>query len=194
MPTDTSRRWADAAVFLLLIAIGAAGRWGQPDWCVTPIAAVGLFAGYHFGGARIALAVPVAAMLLTDAALPRYESPWVLVAVYAAMAAPALLGRLLRRPLQSRWAGVARLSACATAPALLFFFVTNTVYWAVGSLYAKTPAGLVECYAAAVPFLRRMAAGDVAYTGTLFAAAAVVGAYSLTGRTSDRPESSPARA
>lgn len=175
-------RWADAAVFLLLVAIGVVGRWGQPDWCITPLAAVGLLAGYHFRKAGVAVATPIAAMAVSDLALPVYSSPWVMVAVYASMAAAPLLGRLMRRPLPSRGAGFARLAACAAAPSLVFFFATNTVHWLAMSDYPKSPAGLAECYAMAVPFLRRMATGDAVYTAVLFAAAASVGAFSLTGR------------
>ena len=34
-----------AAVSLLLVAIAVAGRLAQPEWNVTPLAAVGLLAG-----------------------------------------------------------------------------------------------------------------------------------------------------
>ncbi len=180
MPTDRNRL-VDAAVFCLLVAIGVAGRWGQPEYCVTPIAAIGLFAGYYFGRVGIGLLVPLVAMAVSDWALPSYEYLAVHVAVYGAMAAPALLGRLMRRPIGSRLAGAARLATCAAAPALLFFFTTNTTLWLVGSLYEKTPTGLAQCYTAAIPFLRQMVAGDWAYTALLFGAALAVGSYSLTG-------------
>lgn len=180
MPTDRNR-FVDAAVFCLLVAIGVAGRWGQPEYCVTPIAAVALFAGYYFGRVGIALLVPLFAMAISDLVLPNYQYLAVHVAVYGAMAAPALLGRLMRRPLASRLAGVARLATCAALPALMFFFATNTTLWLVGSLYEKTPAGLAQCYAAAIPFIRQMAAGDLTYTALLFGAALAVGAFSLTG-------------
>ena len=36
----------DLSVFALLIAIGVAGRWGQPQWCFTPTAAAAIFAGF----------------------------------------------------------------------------------------------------------------------------------------------------
>ena len=175
-----ANRIAYAAVFAMLVAIGALGRWGQPDWCVTPMAAVGLLAGYALP-LGWAVAAPVAAMLLTDLALPAYQNAVIAAAVYGAMAFPPLLGRLLRRHAPSPGTGLARLAATAAAPSVVFFVTTNLAVWATTSLYTKTPVGLLECYAAAVPFLRRMAAGDFAYTALVFGAAAIAGAYSLRG-------------
>ncbi|TWU00111.1 hypothetical protein Pla108_10550 [Botrimarina colliarenosi] len=168
------------ATFVLLVTIGVVGRWGQPDWCVTPLAAVGLLAGYALPR-RWAIATPLTAMLISDAMLPSYGSLGVAVAVYAAMATAPLLGSLLRRPLPSRSAGLARLTALSLTPAMVFFFTTNFAVWAFQSHYAKTAAGLAECYLAALPFLRRMLAGDAAFVAVLFGAAALAGAFSLTG-------------
>ena len=45
---DRQRNLQDLLVFFLLIAIGVAGRWGQPEWCFTPTAAAAIFAGLYF--------------------------------------------------------------------------------------------------------------------------------------------------
>lgn len=180
MPTASPTKAATAVVFVLLVAIGVVGRWGQPDWCVTPLAAVSLLAGYALPVAA-AVAVPLLAMGITDLALAPYDGWAVPLAVYAAMAVPALLGRLLRRPLASHAAGVARLASVAAAPSVGFFVATNFAVWATGSLYARTPAGLAECYAAAAPFFRRMLTGDLAWTAVVFAVAAAAGAFTLRG-------------
>ncbi|MGL4513159.1 MAG: DUF6580 family putative transport protein [Lacipirellulaceae bacterium] len=174
MPAPPLRK-ADVAVFALLVAIGVVGRWGQPDWCVTPMAAVGLFAGRYFGSVLAAAAVPLVAMLISDLALPGYASPAVLLAVYAAMLAAPLLGRWLRKPARSTAKGLVRLGACAAVPSLVFFLVTNFAVWTEWSLYEPTLAGLGECYVAALPFARRMLAGDLAYTALVFGAAALAG-------------------
>lgn len=165
--------------FALLVAIGVVGRWGQPDWCVTPLAAVGLLAGYALPR-RWAVAVPLVAMGVSDFILPSYANAYVAVAVYAAMTLPALLGSLLRQP-ASRPVGVARLVGLSATPAAVFFLTTNFAVWATQSIYPKTAAGLLECYAAALPFFRRMLTGDVAYAALVFGVAAIAGAYSLRG-------------
>jgi hypothetical protein len=167
-------------VALLLVALAVVGRWGQPDWCVTPLAAVGLLAGYALPRGW-AVATPLAAMAVSDLLLPDYGSVGVGLAVYAAMGATPLLGALLRRPVASPQAGAVRIAALSLAPATLFFLTTNFAVWAFQSHYAKTFAGLAECYAAALPFYRRMLMGDLAYTAILFTAAAAAGAYTLTG-------------
>ena len=179
--TEQRSRFTDIAVFCLLVAIGVVGRWGQPDWCVTPMAAIGLMAGRYFHRAAVALLVPLVAMGISDLVLPSYDRAAVFLAVYAAMVMAVVWGRLLRRPVVTRFGSLARLACCAAAPAVGFFLLTNFAVWASSSLYAKTPAGLLECYSAALPFFRRMLAGDLIYTAMLFGLAAAFGAISITG-------------
>lgn len=173
-----------AAVFALLVTIGVVGRWGQPEWAFTPIAAIGLLAGYALPR-HLAVAVPLVAMLITDLVLPSYGSAAIALTVYGAMAVTPLLGSLLRRPVGSLGAGVARWIGLAASPALVFFATTNFAVWAATSHYPKTAAGLAECYLAAIPFFKRMLAGDLTYAAILFTAAALAGAYSLRGVTQE---------
>jgi hypothetical protein len=169
-----------AVTFAALVATAVVGRWGQPDWCVTPMAAVGLMAGYALPR-RWAVATTLSAMLISDALLASYGSWQVAVAVYATMTAAPLLGSLLQHKLPSQAAGAARLVGLSLTPALLFFVVTNFAVWAFETHYAKTTAGLIECYTAALPFLRRMLMGDLTYVGALFGVAMAAGAFSLKG-------------
>lgn len=179
-PSPLAAALPQAAVFALLVAIGVVGRWGQPEWCMTPMAAIGLLAGYALPR-RWAIATPVTAMLITDLVLPSYGSAVLAAAVYAAIAAPALLGGLLRNRVANVPTGLARLVGLAAAPSLVFFAVTNLAVWMTSPSYPATLAGLAECYTVAIPFLRRMVVGDLAYTGLLFGAAWIAGAYSLLG-------------
>lgn len=157
----------DALVLCLLIAIGVAGRWAQPEWCFTPTAAVTIFAGFYFSRIALAVLVPLAILVISDLMLPAYDSVAVMVATYAVMTVPVWFGRLLRGR-HSRWSAVWRWGVCGLLPAVLFFFVTNFAVWAFESDYAKTLAGLVQCYLAAVPFFRWMLAGDVVYLAAIF--------------------------
>ncbi|MEI7907009.1 MAG: DUF6580 family putative transport protein, partial [Bacteroidota bacterium] len=54
------------------------------------------------------------------------------------------------------------------AGSVLFFVVTNFGVWQSGTFYPMTMGGLVECYAAAVPFFRNALVGDVFYVTVLF--------------------------
>ncbi len=150
-----------AAVWLLLVVIGVAGRLWQPAYNVTPMAAVGLAAGFVFGNPLLAISVPVAAMAVSNLFLPGYGSLGMAAVVFAATAWPALLGRLVPGVREGRtwtWLGG------ALAHSLVFFFATNLAYWWIFDDYPKSFAGLSECFAMALPFYRWMPVGDAAWS------------------------------
>lgn len=166
----------ELVVFLLLVAIGVAGRWGQPVWCFTPIAAATVFAGFYFARWPIAALVPVASLSLSDQWLPGYDHGIVLLATYGVMTVPVWLGRALRSGgSRARLASLGL--ACGLVPATTFYVVTNFAVWSSTSMYAATAGGLLDCYWAAVPFYRWMLAGDLCYL------TALLGCYVLATRT-----------
>ena len=170
-------RAALAGVWFVLVAIAVIGRlwqptWrGEPVWNVTPMAGVALAAGAVMPNAAIAASVPLAALAISNLALPAYGSSAMAVIVFAAMAWPVLLGRFVR---SGRWTAIL---GSALASSLVFFVVTNFACWALGTMYPHTAAGLTECFVAALPFYRWMPVGDLAWTAALFGglkAAAIV--------------------
>jgi hypothetical protein len=165
----------DLLVFAFLIAIGVAGRWGQPEWCFTPTAAAAIFAGLYFSRVAIAVLVPVSILAVSDLILPAYDSIPVMIATYAVMVVPVWFGRLQRGE-SLRWQAVARWALFAVTPATLFFIVTNFAVWAFQSDYEKSIAGLIHCYLAAVPFYRWMLAGDTFYLAVLLGCLGLAGA------------------
>jgi hypothetical protein len=171
---NRQRLLSDLLVLALLVAIGVAGRWGQPQWCFTPTAAAAVFAGYYFSRISLAVVVPIAILLISDLLLPAYNSFAVMVATYAIMILPVWFGRLLRRP-ATTWEIAGRWAICGFVPATLFYLVTNFAVWAFQSDYATTWHGLVLCYWSAVPFYRWMLSGDVFYFAVLFGCAALAG-------------------
>jgi hypothetical protein len=72
----------------------------------------------------------------------------------------------------------ARVAAASLASSVGFFVVSNFAVWAGGALamYPRTFAGLVECYAAAIPFFRNSLAGDLVFAGAFFGVSALVAA------------------
>ncbi|MEX2307328.1 MAG: DUF6580 family putative transport protein [Pirellulales bacterium] len=176
MVQNRQQQVQDLLVFALLVAIGVAGRWGQPEWCFTPTAAAAIFAGMYFSRAAIAALVPVAILAIGDVfLLPPHDSIPVIIATYGAMAVPVLLGRWVRRS-ESRLSAAWRWGVCGFLPATLFFVVTNFAVWAFQSDYDKSLVGLGQCYWAAVPFYRWMLAGDVFYLAVLLACWLLAGA------------------
>lgn len=132
----------------------------------SPIAAMALFGGAQFSDRRAAFAVPLIAMLISDAVIGFHA---LMPAVYAAFAMIVCIGCRLRA---RRSAGY--VAGAAVASSVLFFVVTNFAVWAFGTLYPKTLEGLAQCYLAAIPFFGNTLAGDLLFTGALFGGLAVI--------------------
>jgi hypothetical protein len=164
---DSTQQWL---VFCLLVAIGVVGRWGQPQWNVTPLAATALFAGFYFTHRGFAILVPLVALTISNLALETYDNVFEMAAVYVAMALPVLIGTWMQR-LKSWPAWAIAGPVAALASSITFYLLTNFAVWAFTPDY---PFTLATCYADAIPFLRWMAAGDQIYTATLF------GCYALS--------------
>ncbi|HVU32282.1 MAG TPA: DUF6580 family putative transport protein [Opitutaceae bacterium] len=148
------------SVLIITILAAAALRLVPHAPNVTPIAALALFGGAQLKDRRLAFGLPLAAMMLSDLVLGFHSAMW---AVYGCFALTVSLGLALR----SR-RGPGAIVAAALASSVVFFVVTNFAVWAMGGMYAPTTAGLVECYAAAVPFFHNEVLGDLLYTAVLF--------------------------
>jgi hypothetical protein len=177
MNRDRQQNLQDLLVFALLIAIGVAGRWGQPEWCFTPTAAAAIFAGLYFSRIAIAVLVPISILAISDLLLPAYDSIPVMIATYAVMIVPVWFGRSQRGE-RSRRSAASRWILFGLLPATLFYLVSNFAVWAFQSSYEKSLAGLAHCYLAAVPFYRWMLAGDMFYLAVLLGCLAIAGATS----------------
>ena len=174
MNDHRNRTIRDTLVFLLLVSIGVAGRWAQPEWCFTPTAAAAIFAGGYFTSLGIAALVPISILGISDLALASHDNFGVMLATYAVMTVPVLFGRWLRNS-EGRVDAVVRLAICGLVPAALFWLVSNFAVWAFQSDYERSWAGLIRCYWMAVPFFRWMLAGDVFYLTLLLSCAALAG-------------------
>ncbi len=158
-----------AGAWFILVAVAVIGRlwqptWhGAPLWNVTPMAGVALAAGAIMPNAVVAASVPLAALALSNLALPAYGSGAMAVVVFAATAWPVLLGRFVR---SGKWLTIL---GGALASSLVFFVTTNFACWILSTMYPHTAAGLTECFVAALPFYRWMPVGDLIWTTAIFA-------------------------
>jgi hypothetical protein len=153
---------AELSLAMSLVGLDIVARLAPHAPNVTPIAASAVFAGMVLRSRALALAVPLAAMLVSDLVVGAYD--WrIMGVVYAALVLPALLARWGRalRP-------VVVLVPLVLASSLLFFATTNFAVWAFSGMYAHDLDGLVLCYVAALPFLYNTVAGDVLWTTLLF--------------------------
>lgn len=160
------------SVFAVLVAVAAAGRLLPHPPNFTPVAAAALFAGFFFSSRAVATAVPLLAMLATDAVIGFYDLP-VMATVYGCLLMPAFLRPFLGRlhPL--------RIMGCSVASSAIFFVVTNFAVWAASGMYAHTVAGLAQCFEAAIPFFRHTLSGDLVWSGVFF------GTYCLIAQLAD---------
>lgn len=185
--------WLIAAV----IAFPALLRWlGQP-WNLTPVGGIALFAGAYLGRSRWAIAIPIAAMMLSDLTwglmrgdVMTYTFHSVIPFVYGSYVLFVLLGRRVRtnwdradsqtsevspQPVWKRAVGHGFPLCLATlGGSLLFYLITNFGMWMMYTTYPHTLGGLIQCYIAGLPFLRPTIVGDAFYTTVFFGAFAVV--------------------
>jgi hypothetical protein len=167
----TSSSLAPRAMALVtMIAAAAATRIIPHPWNFTAVGAMCLFGGAYFRRSWQAFFVPMAALVLSDIVLAAtrydfslfgYTSIWV---GYGLFALTALIGMLLRGRVT-----VGGVAVAAIGSSLMFFFVSNFVAWIEGhGGYPYTPAGLVACYIAAIPFAQNMFLANLFYSGVLF--------------------------
>jgi hypothetical protein len=166
-------------VFGALLAFGVVGRWAEPSWNFTPLAAVTALGAFYFRGLLPAVLLPSAVLVISDLLLPAHDSWQVQVSVHVMSIVPLMLGRAARHT--SGWKQAACWGMCGVLPATAFFLATNFAVWASKSLYAPTLGGLVDCYIHALPFYRTMLAGDVCYVSLMTACLAA--ARLLDGKT-----------
>lgn len=126
----------------------------------SPIAAMALFGGTYFNKKSLAFIIPLVAMFLTDAIIGFYSYAWM---VYLSFALIVVLGIVMLKKVTIKNVILASLTASVS-----FFVITNFGVWALGTLYPKTPAGLMESYIAAIPFFQNALIGDLFFTGVMF--------------------------
>lgn len=160
--------WMDLLLAVFLIAFDVAARLLPHAPGVWPFAASALFAGRVMRVPVLAVAVPLAAVIVSNVAFAGDDWRITLV-VCAAVTLPAFAGILIRR-----WRGPLPVVAAMVSCSLIFFLATNFAVWAVSGMYPLTWQGLVQCYVAALPFLDKTVLGDLFWTAVLFGGARLV--------------------
>jgi hypothetical protein len=149
----------------LFLIIALAIRLLPHSWHLTPLGAALLF----FGATRPRKEwVAALAMLAAcDVYLTRVHYGMSLsldhVVTWAWYVAAMGIGYMLVRK-----ADPLRVVGASLASAISFFVVSNFATWLFQDLYAKTFAGLLQCYTMAIPFFRGTLASDLIFTPVLF--------------------------
>lgn len=125
----------------------------------TAIGAMALFGGAYFTNKKLAFAVPLTAMFLTDLILGYHST---IIAVYISFALIVVIGMMIKRK------SVSNIVTASVTATVLFFLITNFAFWMTGVLYPVTGTGLIECYVAALPFFGYNLAGNLFYAAVMF--------------------------
>jgi hypothetical protein len=137
----------------------------------SQVEAIARFGGANFASRRMALLVPIVALLLSDlvlgavlgASYAGYIGGISFWSVYACIALSTVLGFGLR----GRTTGT-RLLGYSLAGSVLFFVVTNFAAWLASPFYPQTSAGLAAAFVAGIPFFKWTVLGTLAYAALLF--------------------------
>jgi hypothetical protein len=152
-------KYLPTIIAVSLIAIGIVLRILPHPANFAPIAAISIFGGSVLPK-KVAVWVPLGAMMISDAVIGFYSLMPLIWACYLIIALASL-----------KWLRPANLlkGALLTVSSSIFFYiVTNFGVWLTSGMYAHNWAGLVSCYTLALPFFRNTALSDAVYTAALF--------------------------
>lgn len=128
----------------------------------APVAAIALFGGTYLKNKKLAIIVPLAAMLLSDIFIGFYNiGVW--ISVYVCFAISGMLGLWLRKHKD-----LGNTMAVTLISSVQFYLITNFTVWAFTDMYSHTSSGLLTSYINALPFFRNTLYSDFFYVGIMF--------------------------
>lgn len=153
-------------VFATLFTLIILSRWVSHLWNFTLVGGALLFAGSYFKDKKIAVALMLSSMLVSDYVIGFHDQ---MISVYFSYLIMIALGYFLTSA-PSRF----KIFGFSIAGSLAFYLITNFAVWNQGVLYPKTFAGLIDCYIMAVPFYRNQILGDIFSAFAFFEVAKLV--------------------
>jgi hypothetical protein len=154
------------------ILLAACGRL-LPIQNFSPLGAIALFGAAHFTKKWQAIAIPLAATWLGDLFInnviyakfyPTFT--WFYQGFYWQYACYVLIAVAAFFILKS--VTVKNVLVGALASSVIFFLVSNFGVWLGSTAYPQTFAGLMQCYAAGLPFVKGTLMSDLFYSIVLF--------------------------
>ena len=136
-------------VILLFIILAAVIRLIPHPPNFAPITAMALFGGLNFQNKKLAYAIPILAMIVSDLFLGFYS---ISIFVYLSFIAITYIGTTIKN--------INILNIFLSS--LLFFIITNLGVWILG--YPMTIEGLLTCFTLALPFFGYALAGDLFFS------------------------------
>lgn len=128
---------------------------------VTPVMAAALFCGSYLKDKKMAILLPLLAMLVSDFFIGFHGS---MLFVYAGIAITSVVAILfLQKP------KTVNVFTATVGCSIVFFILTNFGAWLMSSgFYPKTTEGLLQAYIAGIPFYRNSILGDIFFVVILF--------------------------
>ena len=133
-------------IIILFIVFAAIIRLIPHPPNFAPITAMALFGGVHFKNRKLAYAIPLIAMIISDLFLGFYS---ISIFVYASFITITFIGTVIKN------INVTNIFLSS----LLFFIITNLGVWLLG--YPLTMEGFLTCFTLALPFFGYTIAGDL---------------------------------
>ena len=147
-------------IIAAIIIFAVFTRWVPHPPNFTPIIAMGLFGGAYLKDRRIALIIPLLAMIAADMFLGFHGT---MLWVYGSLIFITMMGMLLKNRTT-----LINCTAATMGGSLLFFLLTNLGVWISSGFYPKSATGLLTCYSMALPFFGNTLAGAVFYSAVMF--------------------------
>ncbi|RYG54357.1 MAG: hypothetical protein EOO01_01800 [Chitinophagaceae bacterium] len=170
------RDYSLVAIAAGLVICAALSRLVFYPFNFSPIIAMALFAGSVLKNKKLAIILPLSAMLLSDLLFEFLNIAqgfwgWGQLVNYVLLAGITIFGFALKK------INLLNVAGFSIASSLIFFFISNASVWVFQpGLYASDLSGLRDCLIAGLPFLKNGVLTDLLYCGLLF------GVYSLAGR------------
>lgn len=165
-------------ILIALIVLAAFSRIIPHTFNFSPLGAIGIFGAAHFSKKWMALFIPLAATWVSDLFInnviyAKYYPTFTWFAEgfywqYAAYILIVIAGFFIMKNINTKTVLVG-----ALASSTIFFLVSNFGCWP-GSTYPQNFGGLMQCYAAGLPFVKGTLMGDLFYCAVLFGGFALV--------------------
>jgi hypothetical protein len=154
-----------------LILLGAVLRvLPHPD-NFAPIAAIALFGAVYIKDKRIALALPLMAMIVSDIFIG-FDSFQARLVIYGTFLLMGLIGLWIRNH-----KNVFTVVGGSILGSTIFYLITNLVWLYDTRMYPHTFDGQILSYTNALPFFRNTLAGDLFYVVLFFGLYELVAYY-----------------
>ena len=156
---------------ILMILAAAISRLVLYPNNLSPIIGMSLFAGAVIKDKKLAFAMPLLAMFLSDVMFEVFNVAqgfwgWWQLLNYGALALITCIGFFLKR------INVVNVTAFSILSTVVFYLISNTISYFVDlevyHLYAPNFSGYIDCMVAGLPFMARGFLVDLTYCGILF--------------------------